>query len=233
MRTIGLLGGMSWESTVPYYRIINQAVKETLGGLHSAELVLVSVDFHPIEQLQHRGEWEATGRILAEAAQSVEAAGAECLVLCTNTMHKVATQIQKSVGIPLLHIADATGSGVKSAGMLRVGLLGTKFTMEETFYREWLEDNHKLEVMIPDEQDRDTVHSIIYEELCLGIVQERSRATFSGIVETLVGKGAQGVILGCTEIAMLLRAEDCPVSLFDSAELHAKYAARWALTETR
>lgn len=231
MRTIGLLGGMSWESTVSYYRIINETVKEALGGLHSARIVLVSVDFEPIERMQHADEWEETAKILTAEARSVERGGAQCLVLCTNTMHKVATEIQKAIDIPLLHIATAAGRAVMSAGLAKVGLLGTKFTMEETFYRQQLENDHALDVVIPTEPDRNTVHRIIYDELCLGIIHESSREAFNQVLASLVGSGAEGVILGCTEISMLVRHEDSAVPLFDTAELHAKYAARWALQE--
>ncbi len=233
MKTIGLLGGMSWESTVPYYRIINEAVKQALGGLHSAKIVLVSVDFEPIERHQHAGEWEKTGEILATAARSVENAGAHCLVLCTNTMHKVASRIQSAVRIPLLHIATATGTEVAAAGITSVGLIGTKFTMEEAFYRQRLKDDHGLEVVIPTEPDRNSIHRIIYDELCLGIVKESSRDTFRRVMAKLVRAGAEGVILGCTEIAMLVRSEDSSVPIFDTAELHARYAASWALTLDR
>lgn len=231
MRTIGLLGGMSWESTVPYYRIINETVKEALGGLHSAKIVLVSVDFEPIEQMQHANKWEETAKILATQARSVERGGAQCLVLCTNTMHKVASEIQEAIDIPLLHITTATGQAVTSAGIAKIGLLGTKFTMEEPFYRQQLEKDHALEVMIPGEPDRNTVHRIIYDELCLGIIRESSREAFNQVLASLVASGAEGVILGCTEISMLVRPEDSAVPLFDTAELHATYAAHWALQE--
>jgi len=229
MKTIGLLGGMSWESTIPYYRIINQTIRDKLGGFHSAKIVLVSVDFEPIEKLQHAGAWDVTAKILAEAARSIERAGAHCLVLCTNTMHKVASQIHMAVGIPLLHIATATGEAVASAGITKVGLLGTKFTMEDTFYRQQLEDAHGLEVVIPAEADRNTVHRIIYDELCQGIIRDSSRQAFCRILASLERVGAQGVILGCTEISMLVQPEDATVSLFDTTDIHAKYAAEWAL----
>jgi aspartate racemase len=231
VRTIGLLGGMSWESTIPYYRIINETVKEALGGLHSGKIVLVSVDFEPIERLQHAGAWSETGKILAEAARSVQNAGADCIVLCTNTMHRVASQIQMAVDIPLLHIATATGNAVTAAGITKVGLLGTRFTMEEMFYRQQLEDAHALEVLIPAESDRDTVHRIIYHELCLGIIQGSSREAFRRVLANLVRAGVQGVILGCTEISMLVQADDSAVALFDTTEIHAKYAAQWALEQ--
>ncbi|UCD24158.1 MAG: aspartate/glutamate racemase family protein [Gemmatimonadota bacterium] len=229
MKTIGLIGGMSWESTVPYYRTINETVKQELGGLHSANIVLYSVDFQPIEQLQHADRWDETGHILAGAARSLERAGADCIVLCTNTMHRVAASIRESVNIPFLHIADATGAAIASAGLQTVALLGTKFTMEQEFYRGWLQDNHRLDVLIPDERDRDVIHRIIYDELCLGQLLEKSRDSFRRIIESLVVDGAEGVILGCTEIALLVGPSDSAVPLFDTADLHARYAVDWAL----
>jgi len=229
MRTIGLIGGMSWESTVPYYRTINERVKERLGGLHSAELILYSVDFQPIEQLQHSGDWDETGRILARAAQSLESAGADCVVLCTNTMHKVADQVAAAARIPLLHIADATGKAVVSAGFDTVALLGTKFTMEQEFYRGWLKNNYQLNVLIPGESDRQLIHRIIYDELCLGEALNESRDVFKETIDRLVSAGAQGVILGCTEISLLVGPEDSRVPLFDTAAIHAQYAVDWAL----
>ena len=229
MRTIGLIGGMSWESTVPYYRTINHVVGERLGGLHSARLVLYSVEFHEIEVLQHEGRWEEAGDILADAARAICQAGAEAIVLCTNTMHKVAGQIEAAVDVPLLHIADATAARVKQAGVARVGLLGTKFTMEQDFYRGRLQSRHGLEVLTPTAAQRDLVHAVIYGELCLGRIEEASRDAYRQIVADLVGRGAQGVILGCTEIGMLLRQEDAAVPLFDTAAIHAEAAADWAL----
>jgi aspartate racemase len=220
---------MSWESTVPYYQIINRVVGERLGGLHSARLVLYSVEFHEIEVLQHEGRWEEAGDILAEAARAVRRAGADAIVLCTNTMHKVAGQIEAAVDIPLLHIADATAARVKQAGVARVGLLGTKFTMEQDFYRGRLEARHGLEVLTPSADQRDLVHAVIYGELCLGKVEETSRAAYRQIVSDLVGQGARGMILGCTEIGLLLRPEDATVPLFDTAAIHAEAAAKWAL----
>jgi aspartate racemase len=229
LKTIGLLGGMSWESTVPYYRIINQVVGERLGGLHSARLVLISVDFHEIEVLQHRGRWDESGQILADAALRLEAAGAEVLVLCTNTMHRVAPAIQKAIRIPLLHIADATAAQIGAVGLERVGLLGTRFTMEQEFYRGRLEKEHGIEVLVPDGSDREAVHRVIYEELCKGVVREDSRSEYRRIISKLIGQGAQGVILGCTEIAMLIGPSDVELPLFDTAEIHARAAASWAL----
>ena len=229
MKTLGLIGGMSWESTVPYYRTINRVMGARLGGLHSARLVLYSVDFHDIEVLQHEGRWEEAGDILADAARAVRRAGADAIVLCTNTMHKVAGQIEAAVDIPLLHIADATATRVQQAGVSRVGLLGTKFTMEQDFYRGRLEARHGLKVLTPPGEQRDLVHSVIYDELCLGRVEDSSRQAYRKIVADLVDQGAQGVILGCTEIGLLLGQEDAAVPLFDTAAIHAEAAAEWAL----
>jgi aspartate racemase len=229
VKTIGLIGGMSWESTVPYYRLINEGIKQRLGGLHSARIVLYSVDFHDIERLQHAGRWDEAGALLAAAARSLQAAGADFLVLCTNTMHKVAPAIEAAVAIPLLHIADPTAEAVKRAGIRTVGLLGTRFTMEEDFYRGRLEDRHELKVVIPDAADRDVVHRVIYDELCLGITQDASRAAYREIIGRLVAQGAQGIILGCTEIGLLVKPEDAPVPLFDTTALHAASAVEFAL----
>lgn len=228
MRTLGLIGGMSWESTVSYYREINEGVKQHLGGLHSARLLLFSVDFHEIEQLQHAGEWEKAGEVLAQAASALERAGAEGLMICTNTMHKVAAQVQSAVSIPLLHIADPTAAAIKAAGLTRIGLLGTRFTMEQDFYRKRLE-SHGLEVLIPGEEDRAVVHSVIYDELCLGTVREESRKKYLDIIDRLVGNGAQAIILGCTEISLLIRTTDTRVPLFDTTTIHAADAVRWSL----
>ena len=229
MKTIGLIGGMSWESTVPYYRIINETVRERLGGFHSAKTVLYSVDFHEIEQLQSSGAWDESGRMLAQAARSLEAAGADFIVLCTNTMHKVADAIESAVSIPLFHIADPTAQEIKKNGLTKVGLLGTRFTMEQDFYRGRLRGRHHLDVLIPDEADRDVLHRVIYEELVLGLVRDASRAEYRRIIQRLVDQGAQGVILGCTEISMLVGPSDSPVPLFDTTRLHARKAAEYAL----
>ena len=229
MKTIGLIGGMSWESTLPYYRHINEAIKARLGGLHSARLVLYSVDFHEIEQLQRSGDWQRAGALLGEAAASLERAGAEFLVLCTNTMHKVADAIEQAVSIPLLHIADPTATAIRSAGLQRVGLLGTRFTMEQPFYRERLESRHGIQVLVPDEADRQLVHRVIYEELCLGTVREESRLAYREVIARLVAQGAQAVILGCTEIGLLVGDADATVPLFDTTLLHARAAAERAL----
>ncbi|WP_068830600.1 aspartate/glutamate racemase family protein [Pseudomonas sp. BMS12] len=229
MQTIGLIGGMSWESTLPYYRQINETVRERLGGLHSARLVLYSVDFHEIERLQHKGDWTAAGALLAEAAQALQRAGADFLVLATNTMHKVADAIDSAVEIPLLHIADPTASAIRAAGLQRIGFLGTRFTMEQPFYRERLEQLHGIEVLVPDAAQRELVHRVIYEELCLGRVLDESRQAYRQVIANLVERGAQAVILGCTEIGLLVGAEDASVPLFDTTVLHAQAAAERAL----
>jgi aspartate racemase len=229
MKTIGLIGGMSWESTVPYYRQINEAIKTALGGLHSAKIVLYSVDFHDVEQLQQAGDWEAAGELMAAAARALQAAGADFLVLCTNTMHKVVPAIESAVTIPLLHIADPTAEAITRAGYTRVGLLGTRFTMEQAFYRDRLSAHHGLQVMIPNPADRDRVHRVIYGELCLGTVSSDSRNEYRRIIADLVAQGAQAVILGCTEISLLIGPADSAVPLFDTTAIHAGKAAEWAL----
>jgi aspartate racemase len=227
--TIGLLGGMSWESTVPYYRIVNEVVKACLGGLHSAKVALLSVDFAEVERLQHAGEWDAAGELLADAARSLEAAGADFIVVCTNTMHKVADAIEAAVGIPLLHIADPTAEAIRAAGLDTVGLLGTRFTMEQDFYVGRLEGRHGLTVLTPPAEDREVVHRVIYDELVLGRTLAPSRAAFRRVIEGLVARGAQGVILGCTEISLLVGPEDASVPLFDTTALHATAAAERAI----
>jgi aspartate racemase len=228
VKTIGLIGGMSWESTIPYYRQINTVIKQRLGGLHSARVILYSVDFHDIEQLQRAGDWKSAGEMLSTAARSLEAAGAEFLVLCTNTMHKVAPAIEAAVRIPLLHIADPTAAAIKRAGLSKVGLLGTRFTMEEPFIRDRL-SGHGLQILIPAHSDRETVDRIIYEELCQGILLEESRARYRGIIAGLVAMGAQAIILGCTEISLLIDQQDSAVPVFDTTSLHAREAGQWAL----
>lgn len=228
MKTIGLIGGMSWESTQTYYRLINQMVGDELGGFHSARLVLYSVDFAEIETLQHRGDWEATAQILASAARMVESAGAECVVLCTNTMHKVAPQIEQAVSIPFLHIADATARALQKNGVTCVGLLGTRFTMEQAFYRERLQDRG-IQVVVPDEPQRELIHSVIYNELCKGAIKPDSKAAYLEVVAALADRGAQGVILGCTEIGLLIQAPDTPVDLYDTTKIHAEQAVQFAL----
>jgi aspartate racemase len=231
MKTIGLIGGMSWESTVPYYRLINETIKERLGGLHSAKLILYSVDFHEIEELQRQGDWEKAGLALAHAARSLEAAGASFLVLCTNTMHKVAHDIEAAVSIKLLHIADPTATEIKKSGHAVVGLLGTRFTMEQAFYKERLLEHHGLQIKIPTLEDRDAIHRIIYEELCLGIVKPESRTEYRRVMQDLASQGAQAIILGCTEISLLVSEQDSPVPLFDTTAIHARAAALKALDQ--
>ncbi|BCB61152.1 aspartate racemase [Halomonas sp. A020] len=228
MKTIGLIGGMSWESTQTYYRLINQHVRDALGGLHSAKVVLYSVDFAEIEALQHQDDWQATAEILGAAGKSVEAAGADFLVLCTNTMHKVAEPLEAAVSIPLLHIADATAQVLQQQGIGCVGLLGTRFTMEQAFYIERLQ-RHGIEVVVPTEPQRERVHSVIYQELCLGVVKADAKADYLEIVDSLAERGAQGVILGCTEIGLLIQQADTSVPLFDTTEIHAAQAVQWAL----
>ena len=229
LKTLGLIGGMSWESTVPYYRLINETVKARLGGLHSARIILYSVDFAEIEQLQASGQWQAAGAQLADVARKLEGAGADALVLCTNTMHKVADAITEAVGIPLMHIADPTARAIQQAGHTTVGLLGTRFTMEQDFYRQRLEQ-HGLTVLTPGEADRERVHQIIYQELCLGQVRDASRQAYLRVIAELGAQGAQAIILGCTEIGLLVQATDCALPLFDTTTLHARSAADWAMS---
>lgn len=228
MKTIGLIGGMSWESTVSYYRLINEAVKTRLGGLHSAKLLLYSVDFAEIEDCQARGEWVRSGEILTDAAQRLERAGADFIVICTNTMHKVVPQMRGGIGIPILHIAEATVDALKQRGIARVGLLGTKYTMTQAFYREVVEQGG-IEVLIPNERDVETVNRVIYEELCLGQIRDQSREEFIRIIDELKSKGAQGVILGCTEIGLLVKQEDTSLPVFDTTVIHAEAAVQRAL----
>lgn len=228
MKTIGLIGGMSWESSAEYYRLLNELVRERLGGLHSARCVLHSVDFAEIEEFQRAGEWERAGDVLAAAAKGLEAAGADLVLICTNTMHKVADQVASAVSVPLLHLGDATAEAVRARGVRRVGLLGTAFTMEQDFYRDRLRA-HGLDVLTPDADDRALVHRVIYEELCLGVVREESRAAYQDVIARLVADGADGVILGCTEIELLIRQEHSPVPVFPTTLLHAEAAVSAAL----
>ena len=228
MRTLGLLGGMSWESTLPYYRCVNECVRERLGGLHSAKLVLYSVDFAEIERLQHAGDWTTAGHLLADAAQALERAGAEALVLCTNTMHRVLDTIEAAIRIPVVHIADATARRIRAEGLAKVGLLATRFTMEQDFYRGRL-GRHGLTVLVPDAAERAEVHRIIYDELCRGVIRESSRVALRAVMAALVSRGAEGLILGCTEIGLLVGAEDTPVPVFDTTRIHAEAAVDWAL----
>lgn len=229
MKTIGLLGGMSWESTVEYYRIINERIRDRMGGLHSARIVIHSFDFAEIEQLQRGDRWEDAARTLTDASRNLERAGAEILVICTNTMHKVAEEIQGGISIPLLHIADAAAARIRESGIRKVGLLGTAFTMEEDFYRGRLKRKHGIEAIAPDAEDRETVHRVIYEELCIGEIRDRSRRKFREIIGRMVSRGARGVVLGCTEIPLLVREGDADVPLFDTTEIHAVEAAEWAI----
>jgi aspartate racemase len=229
LKTIGLVGGMSWESSAHYYRIINEAVKARLGGLHSARCILASIDFADIEPLQRAGRWDEAGAILNEAALGLERAGAELLLVCANTMHKVADRMMRGVRAPLVHVADVTAERVIAAGIRRVALLGTRYTMEQDFYRRRLADGFGLEVLVPGAADRDEVNRIIFEELVLGRIEPRSKARYVAIMEDLVGAGAEGVIAGCTEITMLVQQPDVSVPLFDTTEIHALAAVERAL----
>ena len=229
MKTIGLIGGMSWESSIEYYRIINEAVKTRLGGLHSADCLMYSVDFAEIEALQHNGDWDQLTQMMISAARRLERGGAGCLVICTNTMHKMADEIQSVITIPLLHIADAAGAAIQAKGLTTVGLLGTRFTMEGDFYSARLAEKFGLQVLIPQETDRETVHRVIYQELVKGEIREESRQAFLAVIKRLQEQGAQGVILGCTEIPLLVRQADVDLPIFDTTQLHAEAAVDWAL----
>jgi aspartate racemase len=229
VKTIGLIGGMSWESSSEYYRIINETTKTQLGGLHSAKSILYSVDFAEIEALQHQGRWPEAADLMVAAGQSLERAGADFVVLCTNTMHRLADEIQANIGIPLLHIGDATAQKIKAAGLGKIGLLGTRFTMEHDFYKGRLVDKHGLQIFTPDSPDREMIHRVIYEELCLGIVKPESRAQYIYVMDKLVQAGAEGIILGCTEIELLVRDEDSCVPLFPTTKIHAMAAVEYAL----
>ena len=229
MKTIGMIGGMSWESSIEYYRIINETVKEQLGDLHSAKSLMYSVDFAEIEVLQREGRWQEATRAMVEAARSVEAGGADFLIICTNTMHKMADEVQKSIAIPLLHIADATAEAIKARGLQRVGLLGTRFTMEEDFYRGRLVEKHALEVLVPEAAEREIVHRIIYDELVLGRIVPASKAEYLRIIGGLAEAGAEGIILGCTEIGLLVSQADSRLPLFDTTRIHALAAVQYAL----
>lgn len=230
MKTIGLIGGMSWESSLEYYRLINELTKARLGGLHSAKSVMISVDFAEIETLQREGRWAEATQLMIAAARSLEAAGADFVVICTNTMHKSVDDMQANLSIPILHIADATAERVKVAGVRRVGLLGTRFTMEEDFYVGRLIQRHGLDVIVPEPIERDDVHRVIYDELCLGVTKAESKARYLQIMSRLIERGAQGIILGCTEIGLLVQQADSRVPLFDTTRLHAEVAVDWALT---
>jgi len=229
MKTIGLIGGMSWESSIEYYRIINETTKVKLGGLHSAKCIMYSVDFAEIEVLQHQGRWNEATQLMIDAAKRIEKGGGDFVVLCTNTMHKLADEVQKHIQIPLLHIADATGEKVKAKGMKTIGLLGTKFTMEEDFYKGRLVEKFGLNVIIPDAREREVVHQVVYNELCLGEIKQSSKMKYIEIMKRLVGSGAEGIILGCTEIGLLVGDKDSPVPLFDTTKIHAIAAVEYAL----
>jgi aspartate racemase len=229
MKTIGLIGGMSWESTLSYYKAINKGIKDKLGGFHSAKICLYSVDFAEIETLQQQGDWDKMAKILSSAAKSVEAGGADCVLICTNTMHKVAPQLAQSVSLPLLHIADATAEKLVADGIKKVGLLGTKFTMEQDFYKGRLTDKFDLDVIVPTPDQQNIIHDIIYSELCLGKITEPSKQNYLKIIKELHKEGAEAIILGCTEIALLVKQSDTPIPLYDTADIHADYAVEFAL----
>lgn len=231
MKTIGLLGGMSWESSTTYYQIINEEIRKKLGGLHSAKCIMASVDFAEIEAYQNEGKWKEAALILSQSAKDVENGGADFLILCTNTMHKIAADMQQAINIPLLHIADATAQRIKSQSIKRIGLLGTRFTMEEDFYKGRLIQKYGLDVITPEAQDREIVDDIIYKELCLGKINDASRHAYQDIIQGLITSGAKGIILGCTEIGLLVKQEDSSVPLFDTAQIHAEAAVVFALEE--
>ncbi len=229
MKTIGLIGGMSWESSIEYYRIINETVRARLGGLHSAKSIMYSVDFAEIETLQQQGKWDEATDLMIDAAQRVERGGADFVIICTNTMHKMADEVQNHIQIPLLHIADATAEKIKAHGLKKIGLLGTRFTMEEDFYRGRLTEKQGLEVIIPRERERDIVHRVIFDELCLGEIRKPSKEQYVRIMDHLVRDGAEGIILGCTEISLLIQEEDSQIPLFDTTKIHAVAAVEYAL----
>jgi aspartate racemase len=231
VKTIGMLGGMSWESTATYYQLVNTGIKNALGGLHSAKIAMTSVDFAEIEKLQTAGNWQACAEILSTAAVGIQASGADFLVICTNTMHKVAPQIEQAISIPLLHIADATGVQLAAENHTKVGLLGTAFTMEQSFYKDRIQDNFGIEVITPNAADRALVHEIIYKELCLGIISDKSRADYLAVLDRLMASGAEGVILGCTEIPLLLKREHTTAPLYDTTAIHAEAAVNRALAK--
>ncbi|KQL52538.1 hypothetical protein AN964_02630 [Heyndrickxia shackletonii] len=230
MKTIGMIGGMSWESSILYYQWINEAVKERLGGHHSAKSLMFSVDFEQIKAFQYAGKWEEATNILVDAAKKLELGGADCVVICTNTMHKVAEKVQESTKLPLLHIADATGKQIVQQGIKKVGLLATAFTMEEEFYKGRLKE-YGLDILVPEKSDREKVHDIIYNELCLGKIEDSSRLAYIDIINNLISEGAEGIILGCTEITLLISQKDCKVPVFDTTRIHATAAVDFALSE--
>jgi len=231
MKVIGLIGGMSWNSTLEYYRIINELFARRLGGLHSARLVLYNLDFDEIQRAQHKGRWDDTANILVDAGNAVKRAGAEFLVICTNTMHKVADDVEERVGLPLLHIVDVTGDAVRKQGLRRIGLLGTRFVMKEPFYRERLRDRFAIEVLVPEEDDMDAIHRIIYTELCEGKIEASSHRVCADIISKLINKGARGIVLGCTELPLLIQPGDIQAPIFDTTRLHAEAAANLAMAE--
>ncbi|MFN8382894.1 MAG: aspartate/glutamate racemase family protein [Anaerolineales bacterium] len=231
MKTIGLIGGMSWESSIEYYRIINETAKEKLGGLHSAKSLMVTVDFAEIEKLQHENRWDEAGQILVKCAQDLEHGGADFIVLCTNTMHKLADQIVANVHIPFLHIADATAEKILAASMKKIGLLGTRFTMEHDFYKGRLIQNYGLDVLVPDEKDREIIHRVIYDELVQGKIVDSSREEYKRIMKSLIAQGAEGIILGCTEIELLVKQSDSSMQLFPTTSIHAVSAVEYALKD--
>jgi len=226
---MGMIGGMSWESSLEYYRIVNEAIKKKLGGFHSAKCILYSVDFEEVEKLQHQGDWDELTRLMMDAAQRLERAGADFVIICTNTMHKMAEEVQGAIRIPLLHIVDITAEAIIGNGQTRVGLLGTKFTMEQDFYKDRLRDKHGLDVLIPSADERQAVHDILYSELCLGEIKELSKEKFKNVIQNLVDRGAQGVILGCTEIPLIVSQDDYEIPVYDTTALHAQAAVDFAL----
>lgn len=231
MKTIGVIGGMSWESSAEYYRLLNSETKERLGGHHNARSLMATVDFAEIEALQRSGDWDALGGLMAQAAQQLQRGGADIVLLATNTMHRVCASIEAAISIPFLHIADPTGAALRAAGVQRVGLLGTRYTMEQDFYVGRLREVHGIEAIVPDTGERDDVHGIIYDELCHGVVKDESRAVYQRVIDALAARGAQGVILGCTEITLLISATDSSLPVFDTTALHAKAAVDWALKD--
>ena len=230
MKTFGLIGGMSWESSSEYYRIINETVRERLGGLHSAECIMYSADFEQIENLQHQGKWEELTKLMLNFAQKLEGAGADFIVICTNTMHKMAEEVENNTNIPLLHIADATAGRIIDKGLGKLGLLGTNFTMEEDFFKKRLEEKYNIEVISPSQNDREIIDSVIYHELCLGIIKQSSKEKYKEVINRLISDGADGVILGCTEIPLLVSQGDVEMPVFDTTTIHAKSAVEFALT---
>ncbi len=231
MKIIGLIGGMSWNSTLEYYRIMNESVASRLGAMHSAHLVLYSLDFNEIERAQHEGQWDDLAAVLVEAGSAVERAGADFLVICTNAMHKVADDVEREVGLPVLHVADVTGAKIRERGLHRIGLLGTRFVMDGSFYQDRLRDHFDIEVIVPGEADMDTIHRIIYDELCQGRINASSRRVCADIIERMAGKGAEGIVLGCTELSLLMRTYDACAQVFDTTRLHAEAAIDLALAE--